>query len=206
MVVGLLAATISLHLLSHGEDVQLGRPLRDFPLVLGSWQGYEDPIEQPIVKAAAVDDYLNRTYEQVPTHSGGSWISLYIGYYKSQRTGEGIHSPRNCLPGEGWEPQSETVSQLALPGGGAVPVNLYVIQKGSDRELVIYWYQSHGRIVASEYWSKIYLVLDAIRYNRTDAALIRIITSIDRDEQSANERAISFARQAIVPLQSILPH
>jgi EpsI family protein len=202
MVVGLLAAATSLRLMSHGDPIPLAKPLAQFPAAIGSWHGQDVPIDQALLKVAGVDEYLNRTYED---RSAGFPIFLYVGYYRTQQTGEEIHSPENCLPGAGWQPESRTVLQLPLPEGGTVPVNLYVIQKGLDREAVVYWYQSNGRILASEYWAKIYLVLDTIRYHRTDAALVRVVTPMGKDAQSAYERVTTFAQRTMVPLQNILP-
>jgi EpsI family protein len=204
MVTGLFAATVFLHLLSNGKPVALEKPLRDFPIVVGSWQGQDVPVDQSILTTVGVDEYLNRIYKQ-PASPEGLPIFLYIGYYRTQRTGEGIHSPKNCLPGAGWQPENKRVLQLQTAAGGTASVNLYVVQKGLDRAAVIYWYQSHGRIVASEYWAKIYLVVDTIRYHRTDAALVRIVTPIGKDPQTTFERVTAFALQTVAPLQSILP-
>ena len=99
-----------------------------------------------------------------------------------------------------------TIYQLPLPDGRKVPVNLYILRKASDEELVLYWYQSHGRIVASEYWGKFYLVYDALRLNRTDAALVRITTPVeDGDEATAKQRAIGFAKQVAMDVEQIIP-
>lgn len=203
MLVGLLAATMLLHLVSYSESVPPSRSLEKFPMLLGSWHGREVSIDEEMVKALNVDDYLNRTYTDPA--SPATPIFLYVGYYRSQRTEEGIHSPKNCLPGSGWEPLTNTRLQLPLPNGGAAPVNLYVIQKGLDRELVVYWYQSNGRIIASEYSAKFHLALDAARYHRTDAALVRVVTPIRQDTQTAYDRVTAFAEQTVVPLKSILP-
>lgn len=203
MLGGLLAATTILHLVPFSESVPLEQPLRNFPVMLGSWHGQDVPVDQAMIKEVGVDDYLNRTYRDSTLQ--GMPIFLYVGYYRSQKTDEGPHSPKNCLPGSGWEPLSNTRLQLHLPQGGTAPVNLYVIQKGLDRELVVYWYQSHGRIVASEYWAVIYNALDAARYHRTDAALVRVVTPIRQDTESAYARVTAFAQQTLDPLQSILP-
>jgi EpsI family protein len=84
-----------------------------------------------------------------------------------------------------------------------------VIQKGLDRQVVLYWYQSHGRVVASEYWSKIYLVLDSIRLNRSDAALVRVIAPVDEArpnaEIDAERSAISFVQAMFPTLDAFLP-
>ncbi|MGA8213707.1 MAG: exosortase C-terminal domain/associated protein EpsI [Candidatus Sulfotelmatobacter sp.] len=202
MVFALAGATIGLHALSHGEPVLLSSPLSNFPLELGSWHGRELPLDAEILKVAAVDDYLNRVYQ---SPSVGA-VGLYVGYYKSQQTGDVIHSPKNCLPGSGWQPVMAGRLSISLPNGTLAPVNLYVIEKGLDRELVLYWYQSHGRIIASEYWAKFYMVRDAIRMNRTDSALVRIVTPFRPDRQEAQGRAIAFAQQMLTPLKSFIPN
>lgn len=202
MVVALAGATAGLHALSHGTPVPLSTPLHTFPLELGSWRGRDLPLDAEILKVAAVDDYLNRVY-QAPDNRP---IGLYIGYYKSQQTGDAIHSPKNCLPGSGWQPVSAGHLNITLPNGTPASVNLYVIEKGLDRQLVLYWYQSHGRIIASEYWAKVYMVRDAIRIKRTDSALVRIVTPFKQDGEQAQERATAFAQQIMAPLENFIPN
>jgi EpsI family protein len=201
MVIVLGGATIGLRVLSHGEPMLLVHPLNSFPLELGSWQGREVPIDADTLKVAAVDDYLSRVYKA----PDGSAVGLYVGYYKSQQTGDAIHSPKNCLPGSGWQPLTAGRLDITLPNGTHAPVNLYVIEKGLNRQLVLYWYQSHGRIIASEYWAKIYMVHDALRMNRTDSALVRIITPFKQDREAAQERVTAFAQQMLGPLEGIVP-
>jgi len=93
-----------------------------------------------------------------------------------------------------------------LPDGKQAAVNMYLIEKGLDQELGLYWYQSHGRIVSSEYWAKIYMVLDGLRLNRTDSALVRVVTPADDGESAARRRAIAFAEQVAGPLYKLLPN
>ena len=144
-----------------------------------------------------VNDYVNRTYYG----PGGRAISLYIGYYRSQRQGGSIHSPLNCLPGAGWNPVKR--EHLIIPVGvTAIEANRIVILKGMDREVVLYWYQAHGRTVASEYRAKIYTVLDAMRTGRTDAALVRIVSPAESLEPAAEEAA---GRRAIEFVQGLYP-
>jgi EpsI family protein len=130
-------------------------------------------------------------------------IGLYVGYYGSQRQGDTMHSPLNCLPGAGWSPVSFRRMSISVPSSAEasrdITVNRYVIEKGLDRQLVLYWYQGHGRVVASEYLGKIYMVLDAIRTNRTDGAMVRIIAPIVTDEAHAEAQAVGFA-QVLFPL------
>src|ERR1700674_1363464 len=157
LVAALAGPAVGLHHLSHGEAVPLSKPLSTFPMQLRDWQGADVSIEPRIVQALGVSDYLFRVYQAPDQHL----VFLYVGYYRSQRTGISIHSPKNCLPGAGWEPVSAGHMTLTGPGRQRVLVNRYEVENGLHRQLVLYWYQSHGRIIASEYRGKMYMVLDA---------------------------------------------
>jgi EpsI family protein len=203
MIAVLVGATTGMAYLSHGEATPPAKPLSDFPgQVAGYTIGANWPLDQKTIDLLGVTDYLNRGYV---SKSQGE-IILYIGYFRSQRTGASIHSPKNCLPGAGWTPMKETVYQLPLDDGRTVPINLYVVRKDLDEQLVLYWYQAHGRVVASEFWGKFYLVVDAMRLNRTDAALVRITTPIyNGDEEQAKTRALTFAKQITSDVDQIIP-
>lgn len=190
-----------LALVMRAEPVPIKQPLASCPMLIDTWQGQKAPdFDAQTLAVLGVDEYISRTYAD-PT---GKPVSLYVGYYASQRQGDTMHSPLNCLPGAGWSPVS--FSRIGLPVRKAansaeetVLVNRYVIEKGLDRQMVLYWYQSQGRVVASEYWGKFYLVLDAIRHNRTDGALVRIVVPIQSDEAEAEKRAVAFG-QTLYPL------
>lgn len=201
MLVLLGTAAAGLRLLPHGEEVPLSQPLADFPLVVGEWHGQDLPIEPRLIEAARVDGYLSRSYAD----GDGERLILYVGYYRSQRTGQTIHSPKNCLPGAGWQPVRAGRAELAFPSGEKASVNLYIIEKGLERWLVLYWYQSHGRIIASEYWGKIYMVVDAIRLNRTDSALVRVMTPLGEQPEIAERKAIALAERVAALLRDWLP-
>jgi EpsI family protein len=205
MIAVLLGATTGMAYLSHGEATPPAKPLSEFPAKMGPWgQVIEWPLDKETIDVLGVTDYLNRGYWEPGMNQ--DLVGLYIGYFRSQRTGAGIHSPKNCLPGAGWNPMQETIYQLPLNDGRKVPINLYVLRKRLDEQLVLYWYQAHGRIVASEYWGKFYLVYDALRLNRTDAALVRITVPISHgDEAAAQERAIAFAKQIAGDVEQIIP-
>jgi EpsI family protein len=171
---------------SRAETVLPRTPLDQLAFRVGDWTGRNDtPMTDEIIKVLGVDDHIVRIYAKASTLP----VAVYVGFYQSQRQGDTIHSPLNCLPGAGWEPLEvgrTTLSVHASPFDSAVrpiEINRVVIGKGLDRQLVLYWYQSGNRVVASEYWGKIYTVLDAVRYNRTDAALVRIVVPI-RDKSS----------------------
>jgi EpsI family protein len=197
-VVLLLAAGSFLEAHRQPESPAPRRPLEEFPRLLGDWTGKDFALDPEVLTVLGAGDVLTRLYQKaVP----GPPTDLFIAYFPSQRTGETIHSPQNCLPGAGWAPLEHGFRELAGPDGQKIVVNRYLIAKGLDRDLVLYWYQSHGRAVASEYWAKIYLVADSIRSGRSDGSLIRIITPVGRSEdvQAAETRAAAFA-QGILPL------
>jgi EpsI family protein len=207
--------------MAHGsrtEPVIMRQSLANLPMQLGSWQGQPFPdMDARILAVLGVDDYVNRAY----IRPDGAAISLYVGYYKSQRQGETIHSPLNCLPGAGWNPTSRSrvrinIDKAAAQGSEAavlpaqsIAVNLIVIQKGLEKRVVIYWYQSHGRVIASEYWGKIYTVIDALRSNRTDAALVRVTSPVAglerKPELQSEEASIQFVQEIFPLLNRYLP-
>src|SRR5579862_1693622 len=199
--VTLLASLALVHGVRQGELVPLHQPLGRLPMTMNRWQGRNDPFEGRIVTALGVSDYLNRAY----TDGGGQRVDLYIGYYQSQRTGETIHSPKNCLPGAGWEPVragSLTIPMISAP---SIIVNEYLIEKGPAQYLVLYWYQAHGRVIASEYSGKAWLVLDAITRNRTDEALVRILASTINGEGRARADAVLFVQELYPRLNKFIP-
>src|ERR1700704_743150 len=162
----LIGASVYVAEASRAEVLPPREPLALLPMSVGGWSGQREPDFTPEVLAIlGVDDYITRTYVQnrLP-------IGLYVGSHTSQRQGDTIHSPLNCLPGAGWQPMD--VGRAIIPVKGApgaanvtTPVegNRVLIAKGVDRQLVLYWYQSHRRVVAGEYRAKIFTVLDAVR-------------------------------------------
>jgi EpsI family protein len=166
-------------------------PLAQFPASLDEWQGRDFPLEPDVIKVAAVNDYLNRQYQ-----SSTAGLGLYIGYYQSQRQGEALHSPLFCLPGSGWQPVKTETTDLQIPGegGGARTINALIVERGLDRLLVLYWYQTFGRVIASEYWRKLFLMHDALLSGRTDVALIRITTTIKSRDAAGETNSLNVAR------------
>jgi len=200
MSITLVAAFVGFRLLPHGKDVPLAAPLSSLPSTLDQWHGLDDPLDATTIKALGVTDYLNRVYRG----EDGIPVGLYVGYYSSQQTDETSHSPKNCLPGSGWQPLKSDFLFLNLPDGRAVQVNQVLIQKGLEQQMVLYWYQSHGRIIASEYSAKVFMVVDAVRLHRTDAALVRINTPIMKGEK--DDRAAKFAVAVMGKLDRLIPN
>ena len=206
-VVVLLLAGTALILKARGNSdrIPVSEPLSQMPREITAWTGFDEPISQETLDVLGAGDFLSRVYSQ----SGGrAPIGLFIGYFPTQRSGVTIHSPKNCLPGAGWVFESSQYVDLEDANGKQHRVGEYIIANGGNRQFVTYWYQAHGRSVASEYLARMYLVTDAMRMNRTDGALVRVITPIDpREETSAAKaRAEGFTAQLMPTLPRFIPN
>ncbi|PID55886.1 EpsI family protein [candidate division KSB3 bacterium] len=176
-VVLLVVTAFFVYRAPRGESVDLRQDLLNFPDTIGARKG-EAPrrMGDKVLDVLRVDNYLDRSYQD----ETGNRISLYVGFFRDQKDGETIHSPRNCMPGSGWNfTETEDVT-LEVKGDRPLHINAQraILVNGKQRMLTYYWYQSRGRFITSEYWHKIYLVLDAIRYNRTDGALVRVLAPL----------------------------
>ncbi len=200
----LLSSTLGLQALSHGSPTVLRQKLDTFPQQVGAWNSVDVAIDQDVQEVLGASDLLNRVYFDPQNKIS---IGLFVGYFGSQQRGGAIHSPKNCLPGAGWTALEGGLATIAVPGyPEPVNVNRYIIQKGMNKQLVLYWYQSQGRVIASEYAAKVYLVWDAATKNRTDGALVRFITPIvGGDEAAALERATGFVQETFPYLTEYIP-
>lgn len=179
-------------------------PLTQFPVNIAGWTGTDQEIDRETLDVLGAEDVLSRVY----TLKGQAQpIGLFIGYFPTQRTGQTVHSPKNCLPGAGWVFVTSESVDLTDVNGKPHRVGEYIVTNGTSWQFVIYWYQAHGRSVADEYLAKFYMVSDAIRMNRTDGALIRVITPISSsdDARAARKRAESFTRQLAPMLPRFIP-
>ena len=190
---------------SRPEHVPYVPPLATFPTHIDSWDVTQDiPIEKPILEFLRADDTLNRVYVDPVKRR---LVTLYIAYFKTQRYGQGPHSPKNCLPGAGWEPIEVGTSSITAPGWDSpVTINRYVVAHGEEKSVAFYWYQSHRRVIAAEYAAKFWAVADSIRYHRSDTALIRVIAPVvDNDIGGASDRGLDFIRTLFPQLNGRLP-
>lgn len=207
ILTAVLAAQTGLYFaFTKSEKVAAGRKLAEFPDVLGGWnkvqEGVVDEATQAILKA---DDTLTRFYG---SPKSGVGANLFIAAFRSQRTGAIPHSPKNCLPGSGWTWTVNDHVLVQIPGRTEpIEVNRYIVQRGDSKSLVLYWYQSRDRAVASEYKAKLYTMLDAIRDNRTDTALVRVVIPLSGDDgnEKAQTAAEDFVRAFYAPLLKFLP-
>jgi EpsI family protein len=177
--------------------------LSALPRSIGAWQGSDvAALADDEVASLGVDDYVNRRYARYSL--GGLPISTYIGYYANQRSGDAIHSPRNCLPGSGWEPVAAGTERIPTRGG-VVSVARYEIVKGLDRQMVLYWYQGRGRVVSGEYANKAWLMLDSARSGRSDGGLVRLIGPVVTTPDDTVHEMSSFAAALLSQLSEYLP-
>lgn len=156
---------------SRGESAIAAAPLTAFPVNIGAWRMVsQGVIEQEELDMLKADDTLERVYANPKEGSA----SLFIAYFKTQRTGQSPHSPKNCLPGSGWQPSASGTEDVSV-GGEIIHINRYLVSKGEAQSLVLYWYQSHGRVIANEFKARFYLIEDSIREHRSDTALVRVV-------------------------------
>jgi len=201
----LILATVFLHGRSSSEIIPHSKPLAQFPMMIGEWNAKVLEINDDERSVLGAGDFMARRWYE-PAHMAVP-VDLFIAYFPSQRAGQTMHSPKNCMPGEGWLPLESTYNWLEAPGRNALSVNRYVLGKGGARMLVFYWYQAHSRAVANEYKARLFMVADAARMNRTDGALVRINTMVSPDEslQRAEARLRGFAAQMIPQLDEYIP-
>ena len=186
-----------------GEARVERRDLNDFPQSIGAWQrtGVDRILDDETMKVLRASDYLLRDFRK----PDGTVANLYVGYYSSQRTGATFHSPLNCLPGSGWTLSEPGKSTIPMADGTSFVANKYVIQNGEFKNLMIYWYQGRGRNVASEYWGKVYTVVDSVRMRRSDGAMVRVTVPFTNSEAAAEKSAIEFASAATAVLPQFVP-
>jgi exosortase D (VPLPA-CTERM-specific) len=197
-----IGGLIVLFVAGRSEPIQARGRFAEFPARIGQWHAYPSLLDPEIAKKLGLDDYILSDYSE----SDGNIVYLYVAYYASQRKGESPHSPIVCVPGGGWAITQLQEITYGMPGED-IPLNRVVIVKGTDRQLVYYWFDERGRRMASEWWAKLYLITDAILQNRTDGALVRLTTRIlpNESESDAERRLQSFVKDAVPNLSRFLP-
>ena len=204
-------SALVLHVRGDVDHVPYSLPLSQLPRTVGDRTATEVPLDQETLDVLGKGDFLYRIYKPETGTAGGDAsksISLFIGYFPTQRTGQSIHSPQNCLPGAGWTFLSSGVTEFTDENGKQYRVGDYLITDGKQSQEVLYWYQMHGHSIANDYAAKLQTIADSIKYGRTDAALVRIITAVDPAEgrEHARDRAVEFARQIVPMLPAYVPN
>jgi EpsI family protein len=176
----------------------LYQPLESIPLEIGDWTGREgNRLSQAEAEVLRATSYIKRDYYR----EDGASADLFMAFYSMQQAGEAMHSPKHCLPGSGWEIWKYTEATIPFEGEPAV-INRYYIQKGQSRLLVLYWYQSYERVVASEYFAKICLVWDSVMKHRTSGSIVRVIVE---DTPQGEKEALDLAAKLLPLVKNVLP-
>ncbi len=212
----LLATLLVIQARGDVDQVPPSTPLSQLPTTLSDWNSQDVAISPDALEILGKGDFLNRVYGANSTGAQSSPrvapqrvpVQLFIAYFPTQRSGQSIHSPQNCLPGSGWTFVNSGVTSFTDRTGKTYRVGDYLISNGRDKQEVLYWYQSHGRSIANDYAAKLAMLTDAIRYGRTDAALVRVITSVGagEDAQTAHQRVIDFAKLVTPLLPAYVPN
>lgn len=193
----MIGTMVLLGFLSQAKDVPPLKPFSSFPKQIGGWVGKEDHFDKEIYDLLGVDDSILCNYFSPE----GNQVQLYVGYYKSQRQGSLIHSPKNCLPGSGWKIIHTSIEDLSFPtypNEKPKAIKL-ILQKNQEKRVVLYWFQSRGRYVASEYWDRIYLVIDSIIKQRTDEAFVRLVASVQGEDVGKTTQTLKKFSTLLIP-------
>jgi EpsI family protein len=169
----LVVAIIYLKVFATIEAVPLPANIDNFPKQIGLFtMTGSSALSEEVLQELQVSSYINREYR----NNDGYQLSLYLGYYEEQKEGSMIHSPRNCMPGSGWNPVQSSVVPISISGAGqSYKVNRILFQKGMDKILMHYWYQGRNRIVANEYFDRFFVIKDSIFLHRSEGSLVRVI-------------------------------
>ena len=212
LILCLFATVLVIHARGDVDRVPPSAPLAEMPTTFGPWMSQDVAISSEALEILGKGDFLNRIYTQGSSAATGIAavrpVQLFIAYFATQRSGQSIHSPQNCLPGSGWTFLHSGTTTFTDSTGKPYRVGDYVISNGRDKQEVLYWYQSHGRSIANDYAAKFLMLADAIRYGRTDAALVRVITDVPSNQSAevAHERLIGFAKNVTPLLPAYVPN
>ncbi|MGD0237095.1 MAG: VPLPA-CTERM-specific exosortase XrtD [Syntrophorhabdales bacterium] len=200
----LLGVTLALsHAIEFREKIPITRPLAQFPLTVGTWDGARRYMEQEFITELDLSDYTMIDFKSSDKH-----VDFYVAYYESQRKDESIHSPETCLPGSGWEFTQAGKAQVALQDPHrSVTVNRAIMEKSGYRELAYFWFPARGRILTNAYELKLYTFWDSLTRHRTDGALVRVITPVYPGErlQDAEARLQEFTALIVPVLKEYIP-
>lgn len=205
LILLLVGAWVFLHSSSGIDPIPIKKPLSQFPSKIGDYT-LSDSFQSSagVLELLGVNDYIQYNY----VSPSGDYINLYVGYYRAVGVEGTYHSPKNCIPGGGWG--IDNVQKVELQQGiedkQRSTVSKMIIRKGTDSQVVLYWFQNRGRVIASEYWEKIYLVFDALFKKRRDGTFVRIISYVPGDNVLETEAKVNvFAEKVMSELENYIP-
>ena len=183
--------------------IPIKQSLNQFPLQIGEWSGTREAMEQMFIETLDLSDYVIVNYRDRQNHA----INFYTAYYESQQKGESIHSPDTCLPGSGWKFSQAEEVVVTVNNGRSIRVNRVIMEKDGQQQLAYYWFPMRGRVLTKLYQLKLYNFWDALTRQRTDGALVRVITPIASSERPADAemRMQKFLNETIPLLPAFIP-
>jgi EpsI family protein len=194
-----------LGLLGLTHEQERPKPVQPISAILDTVAGFTHSsiaVDTNSQRVAGMDEFVNRVYMRDSVQEFG----LYVGYYTYQTQGKSIHSPRNCLPGAGWEPvESATLPIASAPGIGSRSMNKYILANNGNYAAVYYWYQGRGRVESNEYTVKYNLMRDAALFGRTEEALVRLVIPMRTRDNRAPEHIKSEIARSDSIAMSIAP-
>lgn len=205
LLIAIVAVGVVVNAWAYLGEARIDRKqLKDFPVQVGEWRRAQPDqiLDDATMAVLRASDYVLRDYR----NADGQVANFYVGYYASQREGASYHSPLNCLPGSGWTLSEPGKAMIPLPDGSQFTANKYVIENGANRSLMLYWYQGRGRQVASEYWGKVYTVIDSVRLRRSDGAMVRVTVPLGESEDAALKSALDLSARAVAALPEFVPN
>jgi len=199
----LLIAAALTDFVAQSERVAPNKPFSEFPLEIDNWKGITSQLDEKVYNILGVEDYILANYRK----PSGEMVNLYVGFYQSQKEGDIIHSPKNCMPGAGWNITETSIEKIPMGDSEkSMKVIKLFLQKGPEKQIVLYWFQSRGRIISSEYMEKVWLVIDSISRHRTDGSFVRLITPVVKDETTSMNLLKEFAQKAYPFLNEHIPN
>lgn len=187
---------------SKSERIEANKPFSEFPLQIKDWQGSTSEMDETVYNILGVEDYIIANYR----NSSNKTANLYVGFYQSQKEGDIIHSPKNCMPGAGWKIISTATETVEIKSTGEdIKAIKLILEKAAQKRVVLYWFQSRGRIISSEYMQKIWLVVDSVIKHRTDGSFVRLIAPVKTNEADAVKVLKEFGSDIYPILNEFIP-
>ena len=200
VVLTLLASFAYQRTLAHGEVPPPRHHLESLPFFVGPWSGTPEALPADILAVLGLDDYLLRRFSA----ANGAALTLYVAYYGHQNLNGRIHSPSACLPGGGWLPVDVGYQEIAIPGDSSarISANRFLIEKGADRQVVLYWFQGRGRVVANDIQATLFLAYDTLRGRGSDETLVRVSAPVGRSPHDILADEVRFVQHFYPQLQA----
>jgi len=197
----MLFAIFILNIAKESKEMHPLNEFSRFPLKIGKWQGKKDFFNQKIYDILGVDDSVLGHYKD----DKNQYVQLYIGFYRNQKEGDLIHSPKNCMPGSGWNIVNSGIEEVVLKDNKTIKVIKLNLKKDSEEQIVLYWFHSRGRIISSEYRQKIWLVIDSVTKRRTDGSFVRLISPVNETKGKTLEILKEFVSEIYPYLNEYIP-